>query len=53
MVDYASKLPKESIVEVIATVIKPSGPIEGCSQQVELQVVEFWGINKSVPMLPF
>ena len=32
MVDYASRLAKESIVEVIATVIKPSGPIEGCSQ---------------------
>jgi hypothetical protein len=31
MVDYASKLPKESIIEVIAQVIKPSGPIEGCS----------------------
>lgn len=53
MVDYASKLPKESIIEALATVIKPNGPIEGCSQQVELQVVEFWGVNKSVPMLPF
>lgn len=36
MVDYASKVPKESIVEIVADVIKPDGPIEGCSQQIEL-----------------
>ena len=53
MVTYAQKIPKESIVEVIAQVTKPAEPIEGCSQQVELQVVEFWGVNKSVPSLPF
>lgn len=53
MVQYASKIPKESIVEVVAVVAKPSGPIDGCSQQVELQVQEFWGVNKSTPMLPF
>lgn len=53
MVTYAQKIPKESIVEVIANVTKPSDPIEGCSQQVELQVIEFWGVNKSVPSLPF
>lgn len=53
MVTYTSKLPKESIVEVIAEVSKPSAHIDGCSQQVELQVVEFWCVNKSVPILPF
>jgi len=53
MVDYASKVPKESIVEVVADVVKPDGPIEGCSQQIELQVKEFWCVNKSAPMLPF
>jgi aspartyl/asparaginyl-tRNA synthetase len=31
MVDYAAKLPKESIIEVVAHVIKPNAPIEGCS----------------------
>lgn len=53
MVDFATKLPKESIVEIVAKPIKPKDPIEGCSQQVELQVIEFWCVNKSVPILPF
>lgn len=53
MVTYASKIPKESIVEIIADVSKPAESIAGCSQQVELQVVEFWCVNKSVPILPF
>ena len=45
MVQYTSKIPKESIVEVIAEVTKPSAHIDGCSQQVELQVVEFWCVK--------
>ena len=36
MVDFASKIPKESIVEIVADVIKPEGGVEGCSQQIEL-----------------
>lgn len=36
MVTYASKIPKESIVEVVAKVIKPDQPIAGCSQQLDL-----------------
>jgi hypothetical protein len=31
MVDYSAKLPKESIVEVIANVVKPNVAIDGCS----------------------
>jgi len=31
MVEYASKLPKESIVELVCLVIKPNAAIEGCS----------------------
>ena len=38
MVTFASKLPKESIIEVVASVSIPDRPITGCSQQVELQV---------------
>jgi len=53
MVDYVAKLPKESIVEIVAKPCKPSAPVDGCSQQVELQTIEFWCVNKSVPMLPF
>lgn len=32
MIDYAAKLPKESIIEIVAQVIKPNAPIDGCSQ---------------------
>lgn len=53
MVTFVSKLPKETIVEVIAIVSKPEAAISGCSQQVELNVTEFWCVNKSVPILPF
>ena len=36
MVTYASKLPKESIIEIVGLVNKPNQAIAGCSQQVEL-----------------
>jgi aspartyl-tRNA synthetase len=36
MVTYASKIPKESIIEIVAVVNKPEKSIDGCSQQVEL-----------------
>jgi len=32
MVTYASKIPKESIIEIVALVTKPDQPIAGCSQ---------------------
>jgi prolyl-tRNA editing enzyme YbaK/EbsC (Cys-tRNA(Pro) deacylase) len=53
MVAWCSKVPKETIVEVKATVTVPQKPVEGCTQKVELQIQEFWVINKSAPMLPF
>lgn len=53
MVTFASKVPKESIIEIVAEVAVPKDGVAGCSQQVELQVKEFWCVNKSVPMLPF
>jgi len=53
MVTFSSKIPKESIIEIIAKVVVPDGAIDGCSQQVELQVKEIWCVNKSVPYLPF
>lgn len=53
MVTYASKVPKESIIEVKAKVVKSEQPVETCSQKVELEIIEFWVINKSAPMLPF
>ena len=36
MVTFASKLPSESIIELVAQVSVPDRPIDGCSQQVEL-----------------
>ena len=53
MIKYASKIPKESIVEIIAKVVIPAEPITTCSQKVELHVKEFWTCNKSKPVLPF
>ena len=36
MVTFASKIPRESIIEIVAKVTVPDNPIDGCSQQVEL-----------------
>lgn len=53
MCTYASKISRESIIELVAKVVKPNNPIAGCSVQMELQVLEIWTVNKSVPVLPF
>ena len=54
MVTYSGKIPKESIIEIVATVTCPDKPIDGCSQSaVELAVKEIWCVNKSAPILPF
>ena len=44
MVTFASKIPKESIIEIVASVAVPDKPIESCTQQVELHclVVTLW-----------
>lgn len=53
MVTFAGKIPKESIVEIKGVVIVPEKPVETCSQKVELNITEFWVIDKSAPILPF
>lgn len=53
MVTYASKIPRESIIEIVARVVKPEKPIEGCSIQHELHMEEVFTVNKSFPVLPF
>ena len=53
MCKYSSKIPKESIIEIVALVCVPENPITSCSQQVELKIKEIWTVNKSVPILPF
>ena len=32
MVTFASKIPRESIIEIVAKVTVPDNPIDGCSQ---------------------
>ena len=53
MVNFCSKIPKESIVEVNAEVTIPEKPVEGCSQLPELKINSFFIIDKSAPILPF
>lgn len=54
MITFASKVPKESIVEVVATVKKVNQIVDTCSQKtVELDIHEFHVIDRSAPMLPF
>lgn len=53
MAEYTKRIPKESIIEVKAKVVVPEKPIEGCSQKIELQIMEIWTVNKSAPILPF
>jgi len=50
MVTYSSKIPKESMIEIKAKVLKAEKEIESCSQsKVELQVLEIRTVNKSAP----
>ena len=53
MITFSSKIPNESIIEIVAQVVVPDRPIKTCTQQVELQVKEIWCLNKSAPYLPF
>lgn len=53
MVGFVVKTPCESIVEIKAKVVKPEVPVEACTQKVELDIKEFWIVNKSSPILPF
>jgi aspartyl-tRNA synthetase len=36
MVKYSGKIPRESIIEIVAKAVKPDQPINGASQQLEL-----------------
>lgn len=53
MAEYARRIPKESIVEVKATVVVPEKEVQGTSQKVELMITEIFTVNKSAPILPF
>lgn len=53
MIEFARKIPKESIIDIKAIVVVPTAPVDGCTQKIELKVLEIWTVNRSVPMLPF
>lgn len=53
MVDFARRIPKESIVDIKAKVSVPEKEIQGSTQKIELHITEIWTVNRSVPMLPF
>eukprot|EP00762_Andalucia_godoyi_P001932 ANDGO_05954.mRNA.1 Aspartate--tRNA ligase len=53
MVKFASGIPKESIVDVVALVSKPDQPIEKCSQKtIELHVRKLFVVSMSSSNLP-
>jgi aspartyl-tRNA synthetase len=52
MIKYMSSVPVESIVDVLGKVVKPQNPIESCSQQVELQILKFFVVNRATNKLP-
>lgn len=52
MVEYARRIPKESLVVVKGLVHIPEAPIEKCTIQVELLIKEIWNQHKSLPRLP-
>ena len=52
MIEYARRIPRESIVLVKGIVQVPENPIKKCTQQVEILISEIWNQHKSVPRLP-
>jgi len=53
LVDFAAGLPKESVLDVCATLTKPADEIASCSQRdVELQVKRIYCVSRALPVLP-
>lgn len=52
MITYMSDVPCESIVDIVGKVVKPGKPIQSCTQQVELQILRFYVVNRSSNRLP-
>lgn len=54
MVKYSGKIPKESIIQLRAEVVKAEKEIVSCTiGNIELSILEIWTVNRSSPMLPF
>jgi aspartyl-tRNA synthetase len=52
MIKYLGNVAVESIVDVLGKVVKPQNPIESCSQQVELQILKLFVVNRAINRLP-
>jgi aspartyl-tRNA synthetase len=52
MIKYMAGVPNESIVDLAGRVKIPEKPIESCSQQVELEILKFFVVNRADARLP-
>ena len=52
MIAYMSDVPNESVVDIVAKVANPGKPIQSCTQQVELQILKFFVVNRAANRLP-
>lgn len=52
MLKYMGAVPPESVVDITGKVVKPEKPIESCTQQVQLQILKFFVVNRAAPRLP-
>jgi aspartyl-tRNA synthetase len=53
-VNYAVKIPCESVVDVFGEVVKPKDPVESVSQsRIEIQASRIYCVSASLPVLPF
>jgi hypothetical protein len=52
MIKYMGGVSNESVVDLMGIVKIPEKPIEGCSQQVELEITKFFVVNRADARLP-
>jgi hypothetical protein len=52
MIKYMAGVPNESIVDLTGRVQIPQKPIDSCSQQVELEILKFFVVNRADARLP-
>ena len=52
MIKYMAGVSNESVVDLVGKVQVPQKPIESCSQQVELEILKFFVVNRADGRLP-
>lgn len=53
MIKFIDGIPRESIVDIYAEVVKPLQEIQSCSQKMELSLKKVFVVSRSEPLLPF